>query len=144
VQPSIASLDSPFTTTDLLAPRARVLAPALDALTGLAELGGPRGSGRMLTLWEVAAELSRRLTSIFLVRSGGTCPVLGATRLFQHDPMWRDLVPFHEYFHGDTGAGLGPSHQTGWTALVAKLLQQHADGAPDTHVIHSRRREVLA
>ena len=104
----------------------------------------PRGSGRMLTLWEVAAELSRRLTSIFLVGPGGTRPVLGATSLFQHDPLWRDLVPFHEYFHGDTGAGLGASHQTGWTALVVKLLQQQADGASDTHVIHSRRREVLA
>jgi hypothetical protein len=99
----------------------------------------PRGSGTMLTLWEVAAELSRRLTSIFLVGPNGTRPVLGSTTLFQHDPCWRDLVPFHEYFHGDTGAGIGASHQTGWTALVAKLLQQHADERPKTRVIHSGR-----
>ncbi len=88
----------------------------------------PRGSGRMLTLWEVAAEISRRLTSIFLVDSHGLRPVFGANSLFQHDPLWRDFVPFHEYFHGDTGAALGASHQTGWTALVAKLLQQQAPG----------------
>jgi hypothetical protein len=86
----------------------------------------PTGSGRMLTLWEAAAEISRRLTSIFLVDSNGVRPVFGANTLAQHDPQWRDMVPFHEYFHGDTGAGLGASHQTGWTALVAKLLQQQA------------------
>ncbi len=89
----------------------------------------PTGSGRMCTLWEVAEEISRRLSSIFLTGADGRRPVFGTTALFQTDPRWRDLVPFHEYFHGDTGAGVGASHQTGWTALVAKLLQQQA-GAP--------------
>jgi hypothetical protein len=91
----------------------------------------PTGSGRMCTLWEVAGEISRRLSSIFLTGPDGRRPVFGGTTLFQADPRWRDLVPFHEYFHGDTGAGVGASHQTGWTALVAKLLQQQA-GAPMT------------
>ncbi len=84
----------------------------------------PTGSGQMMTLWEVAAELSRRLNRIFLRGPDGRRPVFGRTEKFQHDPHWRDLVPFHEYFDGDTGAGIGASHQTGWTALVAKLLQQ--------------------
>jgi hypothetical protein len=87
----------------------------------------PTGSGRMLTLWQVAEEISRRLTSIFLRDGTGRRPVFGAERRFD-DPHWRDLVPFHEYFHGDTGAGVGASHQTGWTALVAKLLQQQGGG----------------
>ena len=84
----------------------------------------PTGSGHRITLWEVAEELSRRLTSIFLRGNDGRRPVFGGNELFQNDPHWRDLIPFYEYFHGDNGAGLGASHQTGWTALVAKLLQQ--------------------
>jgi Mannosylglycerate hydrolase MGH1-like glycoside hydrolase domain len=84
----------------------------------------PTGSGRMLTLWEVAEEISRRLASIFLLDANGRRPVFGRVQQFNQDPNWRDLIPFHEYFHGDTGAGVGASHQTGWTALVAKLLQQ--------------------
>ncbi len=87
----------------------------------------PTGSGRMMTLWEVSLELSRRLSSIFLRQSDGRRPVFGGSALFQGDPHWRDLVPFHEYFHGDNGAGIGASHQTGWTGLVAKLLQQTAE-----------------
>ncbi len=83
----------------------------------------PVGSGRMLTLWEVSVELSRRLIGIF-IRHDGRRAVFGGTNRFQDDPYWRDLIPFHEYFHGDNGAGLGASHQTGWTALVAKLIQQ--------------------
>jgi Mannosylglycerate hydrolase MGH1-like glycoside hydrolase domain/Glycosyl hydrolase family 63 C-terminal domain len=83
----------------------------------------PTGSGQMLTLWEVSVELSRRLIRLF-VRHEGRRAVFGGTELFQRDPHWRDLVPFHEYFHGDNGAGLGASHQTGWTSLVAKLIQQ--------------------
>ena len=83
----------------------------------------PVGSGRMLSLGEVATELSRRLISIF-IRHQGRRPVFGGVEKFQADPHWRDLIPFHEYFHGDDGAGLGASHQTGWTALVAKLIQQ--------------------
>jgi hypothetical protein len=87
----------------------------------------PTGSGRMATLWEVAGELSRRLTHIFLQDSSGRRPVFGGVEKFQHDPHWRDLVPFYEYFHGDNGAGIGASHQTGWTGLVAKLIQQSGE-----------------
>jgi len=84
----------------------------------------PTGSGRLMTLWEVATELSRRLIRLFLCDRSGRRPIYGATRTLQEDPHWRGLVLFHEYFHGDNGAGLGASHQTGWTGLVAKLLQQ--------------------
>ncbi len=84
----------------------------------------PTGSGRMLNLWDVAAELSRRLTRLFLRDTDGRRPVFGDVEKFQADPQWRDYIPFYEYFHGDNGAGLGASHQTGWTALVTKLLQQ--------------------
>jgi len=84
----------------------------------------PTGSGVRMNLAEVAAELSRRLTRIFLRDANGRRPVYGSHELFQRDRHWRDLIVFHEYFNGDTGAGLGASHQTGWTALVAKLLQQ--------------------
>jgi hypothetical protein len=84
----------------------------------------PTGSGEMMTLWEVARELSKRLASIFLRDSKGRRPVYGSVEAFQSDADWRDHILFYEYFHGDTGAGLGASHQTGWTALVAKLLVQ--------------------
>ncbi len=87
----------------------------------------PTGSGRMMTLSEVATELSQRLSSVFLRDDRGRRPVFGDQERFQQDPHWRDLVPFHEYFHGDTGRGVGASHQTGWTGLVAKLLQQSGD-----------------
>jgi hypothetical protein len=87
----------------------------------------PSGSGQMMTLWEVAQEISRRLSRIFLNDAQGRRPVFGAVELFQSDPLWHDLIPFHEYFHGDTGAGVGASHQTGWTALVAKLLIQSGE-----------------
>jgi hypothetical protein len=84
----------------------------------------PTGSGRQLTLWEVARELSRRLTQIFLRDERGRRAVFGEVATFQQDPHWRDLLLFYECFNGDTGAGVGASHQTGWTALVAKLIQQ--------------------
>ena len=84
----------------------------------------PTGSGRKLTLWQIAAELSRSLSSIFLRDSNGRRAVCGSIERLQSDPYWRNLVLFFEYFHGETGAGLGASHQTGWTALVAKLLEQ--------------------
>jgi hypothetical protein len=87
----------------------------------------PTGSGQMLTLAEVATELSQRLTRIFLNDSNGRRPVFGPNELFQVDPNWHDWIPFHEYFNGDTGAAVGASHQTGWTALVAKLLQQSGE-----------------
>jgi hypothetical protein len=87
----------------------------------------PTGSGRTIPLNEVAAELSRRLTHIFLRDQTGRRPVFGGTAKFQEDPLWRDAVPFYEYFHGDNGAGIGASHQTGWTGLVAKLIQQSGE-----------------
>ncbi len=92
----------------------------------------PTSSGRMLTLAEIAAELSQRLSRIFLRDANGRRPVFGDAELFQRDPAWRDYVPFHEYFHGETGRGIGASHQTGWTGLVAKLLQQSGPGQPES------------
>jgi hypothetical protein len=83
----------------------------------------PFGSGQHKTLWEAAIEISRRLARIFLCRDGRR-PVYGDVAVLQNDPFWRDLILFYEYFHGETGAGLGASHQTGWTALVAKLIEQ--------------------
>ena len=85
----------------------------------------PTGSGQMMNLWEVAGEISERLTRIFTRNSADQRPVFGAAEKFQSDPHWRDLMLFYEYFHGDNGAGIGASHQTGWTALVAKLIQQY-------------------
>ena len=82
----------------------------------------PTGSGRYMTLFEVANEIERRLTGTFLRDSNGRRPVYGGTKKFQDDPHWRDLILFYEYFHGDNGAGLGASHQTGWTGLAAVLL----------------------
>jgi hypothetical protein len=87
----------------------------------------PARSGKMRTLWEVAAELSRRLSSIFLRDEKGERPVYRGLERFQTDPNWNDLIQFYEYFHGDSGRGAGASHQTGWTGLVAKLLQQSGE-----------------
>ena len=84
----------------------------------------PSGSGQQMTLWEVSAEISRSLAHIFLRDAHGRRPLHGSLEKFQNDPWWRDLILFYEYFHGETGAGLGASHQTGWTGLVAKLLEQ--------------------
>ena len=84
----------------------------------------PTGSDRLVDLRTVSAELAGRLTRIFLRGSDGRRPVFGATEKFQRDSHWQDLVLFYEYFHGDTGAGIGASHQTGWTGLVAKLIHQ--------------------
>jgi hypothetical protein len=86
----------------------------------------PTGSGRHLTLFGVAKELSRRLAATFLRDDDGHRPVYGGTKVFQVDEHWRDLVLFYEYFHGDNGAGLGASHQTGWTGVVARLMQMFA------------------
>jgi len=87
----------------------------------------PTGSGSYATLWEVATDLSDRLIGIFTRDPAGRRAVFGGNQTFQNDPLWRDLVPFYEYFHGDNGAGLGASHQTGWTAIVAKLILQVAE-----------------
>ena len=83
----------------------------------------PTGSGRQCTLFEVAEELGRRLVSIFLPGDDGRRPMYGAVERFRDDPLWKDHLLFYEYFHGDTGAGLGASHQTGWTGLVARIIQ---------------------
>ncbi len=82
----------------------------------------PTGSGRLMNLDGVVQELLRRLAGIFLRDSEGRRAVFGSRDLFNTDPHWRDLIPFHEYFHGDTGRGCGASHQTGWTGLIAQVL----------------------
>ncbi|HEX5000384.1 MAG TPA: glucosidase [Terriglobia bacterium] len=87
----------------------------------------PVGSGKFLTLWEVAQDLSRRVAAVFMADENGRRPVHGTSEKFQHDPHWKDLVLFYEYFHGDNGRGVGASHQTGWTGVVAKLLQQSGE-----------------
>ena len=87
----------------------------------------PTGSGRMMNLWEVSQEISRRISRIFLRGADGNRPVYGASPKLQNDPHFRDYVLFYEYFHGDNGSGVGASHQTGWTGLVAKLLQQSGE-----------------
>jgi hypothetical protein len=86
----------------------------------------PTGSGRQMTLYQVAEELARRLGSIFLRDKDGRRPVYGGTRKFQEDPHWRDLLLFYEYFHGDNGAGIGASHQTGWSGIVARTMHLFA------------------
>jgi len=82
----------------------------------------PTGSGKRMNLFEVAQEITRRLSAIFLRDASGRRPVYGGTSKFQNDPHWRDLILFYEYFHGDNGAGLGASHQTGWTGVIAPLM----------------------
>jgi hypothetical protein len=86
----------------------------------------PTGSGKYMTLFEVAKEVSRRLASIFLRDAEGRRPVYGGNKTFQEDPHWKDHILFYEYFHGDNGAGLGASHQTGWTGLIARSLDMFA------------------
>jgi hypothetical protein len=83
----------------------------------------PTGSGQQMTLFQVAEEITRRLSNIFLRNAEGRRPVFGGVERFQSDPHWRDYLLFYEYFHGDNGAGIGASHQTGWTGLIAPLLR---------------------
>ena len=84
-----------------------------------------------MTLYQVAEELTRRLATIFLRNEKGQRPVYGGTEKFQDDPHWRDLILFYEYFHGDNGAGLGASHQTGWTGIIARLMHRFATTTPE-------------
>jgi hypothetical protein len=91
----------------------------------------PTGSGRQMTLYQVAEEITRRLASLFLRDRDGRRPVYGGTRKFQEDPHWRDLILFYEYFHGDNGAGLGASHQTGWTGSIARAMHLFATLKPE-------------
>jgi hypothetical protein len=83
----------------------------------------PTGSGNLMNLFEVAREIARRLERIFLSDASGRRPVYGGMQKFQNDPHWKDYILFYEYFHGDNGAGLGASHQTGWTGVIAKLIE---------------------
>jgi len=103
----------------------------------------PTGSGNRMTLFEVAKEIARRLSSIFLRDANGRRPVYGGTKKFQDDPHWKDYILFYEYFHGDNGAGLGASHQTGWTGVIARSLDLFArlDSAV---VLETSRADLLA
>jgi len=87
----------------------------------------PVRSGKFMNLWDVASELSQRMINIFVSDAQGHRPMYGGVEKFQTDPHWKDYLSFFEYFHGNNGAGLGASHQAGWTALVAKLIQQQAE-----------------
>src|SRR5579883_2341208 len=91
----------------------------------------PTGSGRHLNLYQVAEEIARRLANIFLRGKDGRRPVYGGAHKFQTDPHWRDLILFYEYFHGDNGAGLGASHQTGWTGIIARIMHLFATTTPE-------------
>jgi hypothetical protein len=91
----------------------------------------PTGSGRRMTLYQVAEEISRRLAAIFVKGGDGRRPVYGGTKKFQEDPHWRDYLQFYEYFHGDNGAGIGANHQTGWTGVIARTLQLFATLTPE-------------
>ncbi len=102
----------------------------------------PTGSGRQMTLKQVAEELAQRLTAIFLKDAAGRRPVYGSISKCQEDPHWQDYLLFHEYFHGDTGAGLGASHQTGWTGVIARIMQLFATTAtgPDARTTAPARK----
>jgi hypothetical protein len=100
----------------------------------------PTGSGKMMNLFEVSKEISDRLGRIFLRDEKGRRPVYGGCEKFQSDPQWRDYILFYEYFHADIGAGLGASHQTGWTGLVAKLMELY--GSMDPKRFLERGKEV--
>jgi hypothetical protein len=103
----------------------------------------PTGSGKYMTLFEVAKEIARRLSSIFLRDANGRRPVYGGTRKFQEDPYWKDYILFYEYFHGDNGAGLGASHQTGWTGIIARTLDFFARVGP-ADTLHVGKADLIA
>ena len=101
----------------------------------------PTGSGNRMTLFQVAEEITRRLSSMFLRDASGKRPVYGGTSVFQDDPHWRDYILFYEYFHGDNGAGLGASHQTGWTGIIARLRDVFGRMTP-ADILATPMREV--
>ena len=103
----------------------------------------PTGSGRQCTLFEVAMELGERLSSIFVPDEHGRRPMYGGSERFQTDPNWKDMLQFHEYFHGDNGAGLGASHQTGWTGLVARIIQVRGYLRPEGLLSSSLRGNLV-
>jgi hypothetical protein len=94
----------------------------------------PTGSGKLMNLFDVAKEISNRLVGIFTRNENGRRPVYGGTEIFNTDPHWKDLILFYEYFHGDNGAGLGASHQTGWTGLVAGLACFFSDKTAEEYM----------
>jgi hypothetical protein len=102
----------------------------------------PTGSGQQMTLFEVAHELGERLIRTFLRDSAGRRPVYGGTEKFQNDPLWRDYILFYEYFHGDNGAGIGASHQTGWTGGIARVIQ--VNGTLTKELLSGRDVEAAA
>jgi hypothetical protein len=102
----------------------------------------PTGSGKYMNLFEVAEEIANRLSKIFLRDADGNRPVYGGTKKFQEDPYWKDYILFYEYFHGDNGAGLGASHQTGWTGLIARTLDLFA--RMDPQEVLQKSKGVLA
>lgn len=104
----------------------------------------PTGSGQYMNLWDVSVELSKRLIQIFLKDSSGRRPLYGGIEMFQTDSNWQELILFHEYFHGDNGAGIGASHQTGWTGLVAKLIQQCGENEAHNKVPELRETPMQA
>ncbi len=91
----------------------------------------PTGSGIQMNLYQIAEEIAKRLTSIFLKNDKGLRPVYGGTGKFQEDPHWKDYILFYEYFHGDNGAGIGASHQTGWTGVIARIMHLFASTSSD-------------
>jgi hypothetical protein len=103
----------------------------------------PTGSGRVMTLYQVAEEITRRGASIFLKDKAGRRPVYGGTEKFQNDPHWRDLILFYEYFHGDNGAGLGASHQTGWTGIVARAMHLFATTTAEQVLLLGKAAAVI-
>jgi len=103
----------------------------------------PTGSGNRMNLYQVAEEITRRLTSIFLRDANGRRPVYGGARKFQEDPHWRDLILFYEYFHGDNGAGLGASHQTGWTGVIARALHLFATSTAEEFLEFGKAAAVV-
>ncbi|HVN39212.1 MAG TPA: glucosidase [Myxococcota bacterium] len=104
----------------------------------------PTGSGRLMNLYEVAEEIARRLASVFLRDAQGRRPVYGGARKFQEDPHWRDHLSFYEYFHGDDGAGLGASHQTGWTGIIARIMHLFATTSAEDLLEHGRTGALAA
>ncbi|MCI0362146.1 MAG: glucosidase [Planctomycetaceae bacterium] len=98
----------------------------------------PTGSGRQMNLYQVAEEIGRRLSNIFLQDGAGRRPVFGGAKKFQDDPHWRDYLLFYEYFHGDNGAGLGASHQTGWTGVIARIMHLFATLTPEAALSGSK------
>jgi hypothetical protein len=102
----------------------------------------PTGSGRQMTLYQIAEEITRRLASLFLRDKDGRRPCNGGAQKFQEDPHWRDCIQFHEYFHGDNGSGLGANHQTGWTGVIARLMHVFATVTPE-QVLESGRKAFL-